>query len=249
MVPASRSAVLSPSTLPMNAFARMAHQQRAAELVKLASSRPAASDCAGASCRSRCPGRGDALRVDAGGQQRVAALRQDSVHFGRPRRRTADRPASFAACPACASHTRRPPVSTATASICRVAGQPGDVVDDLGARPPRPRARRPPSTCRSTSARRILPCQRFDHRHHAAQFLGSVDRLGSTGACSRRRCRGCRPLRRPVRRPCSMAAWVDENCPPSEKLSGVTLTMPISSGRRENCSVCVRSRQRVARRG
>ena len=36
-------------------------------------------------------------------------------------------------------------------------------------------------------------------------------------------------------------------CPPSEKLSGVTLTMPINSGRRPNASVRVRSFQELAR--
>src|SRR5439155_18255478 len=36
-------------------------------------------------------------------------------------------------------------------------------------------------------------------------------------------------------------------CPPSEKLSGVTFTMPITSGRRPSCSERVRSRQVVAR--
>ena len=35
--------------------------------------------------------------------------------------------------------------------------------------------------------------------------------------------------------------------PPSEKLSGVTFTMPISSGRLPSASVRVRSRQDVAR--
>ncbi len=46
-----------------------------------------------------------------------------------------------------------------------------------------------------------------------------------------------------------MADEGSKNLPPSEKLSGVTLTMPINSGRDGNSSVTVRSCQRVARRG
>jgi len=46
-----------------------------------------------------------------------------------------------------------------------------------------------------------------------------------------------------------MAACVEKNRPPSEKLSGVTFTMPITNGRRDSESVRLRSFQRVERCG
>src|SRR5205814_2903 len=49
--------------------------------------------------------------------------------------------------------------------------------------------------------------------------------------------------------PCSMAAWIARNWPPSEKLSGVTLRMPMSSGRRGNSSRRPRNCQQWARVG
>ena len=50
------------------------------------------------------------------------------------------------------------------------------------------------------------------------------------------------------RRAWAMAACGSKNWPPSEKLSGVTLTMPITSGRFENSSVRVLSRRALCSR-
>ena len=90
--------------------------------------------------------------------------------------------------------------------------------------------------------------QPLDHRQHAAQFFVGSRPARHRAACFRRRCRAYRPRRPPVAVPCATAAAASKNCPPSEKLSGVTLTMPITSGRRGNSSVRVRSCQLHAAR-
>ena len=87
-----------------------------------------------------------------------------------------------------------------------------------------------------------LRAQRSDHGHDAAQLL-----LRSTGS------ENGRVLSPPTSRmsapsaiicsPCSTAVSASKKCPPSEKLSGVTLIMPISNGNRPAASVRVRSRQ------
>ena len=73
--------------------------------------------------------------------------------------------------------------------------------------------------------------QALDHRDDAAQAPRRPARSRRRGASTRRRCRGCRRPPRRAAAPCSIAACVDACRPPSEKLSGVTLTMPMMRGR------------------
>ena len=102
------SAALIAEHLADEAFARMADQQRAAEFVKSPGSRPAASDCADASCRSRCPDRGRSSRARSRPRRGPRAAGTIGNRAPRAsRRRSAGRLAWSAACRAYASRRRR----------------------------------------------------------------------------------------------------------------------------------------------
>ena len=73
--------------------------------------------------------------------------------------------------------------------------------------------------------------QAFDDGDDASAAPARRARSRRPGAWTRRRCRGCRRPPRPACSPCAMAACVEACRPPSEKLSGVTLTMPMMRGR------------------
>ena len=157
------------------------------------------------------------------------AVDEEVADLARRRRRSAGLPASCAARPACASRrARRRPRRRHRA--CRGRCAAGDVVDDASrrrrARPRRPR----PSWCRCSPARRLggerarRPAARgaAPRRRRPARR-----RAGST----RRRRRARRRPPRPASRPCATAASGSRKRPPSEKESGVTLTMPMTAGR------------------
>ena len=80
----------------------------------------------------------------------------------------------------------------------------------------------------------------LDDRQHAAQFFVGVDRLGVRPRAFAADVEQVGPVGDQLQR-MGDRGIASRNCPPSEKLSGVTLTMPITSGRRGNSSVRVRS--------
>ena len=78
--------------------------------------------------------------------------------------------------------------------------------------------------------RRAARRELADDRHDALDLVAFPHRLGArAGSIRRRRRRSPRP-RAAMSAPASAAAAASANCPPSEKLSGVALTMPMTCG-------------------
>ena len=111
----------------------------------------------------------------------------------------------------------------------RIAAQGGDVVDERGAELERPRAPPRPSSCRSRPAGpRALRARaaRAAAPRRATTGVGAGTGRLATDVDERRTLGEQPPRRLRPRRP-------DRRCsPPSEKLSGVTLTTPITAGSR-----------------
>ena len=120
------------------------------------------------------------------------------------------------------------PASAMTPASSGIAPQGGDVVDEHRAQLERPAARPPPSRCRS---RRAAPASRSSTGTTRRSSSSTRDRLGSragrlTTDVDERRAFVEQP---PGRRDRDVAGRGSR--PPSEKLSGVTLTTPITEGR------------------
>ena len=128
IVPAVRSAVLVADHLADEALARVADQQRAAQVVKPPAVGHQREVVLVRLAEADAGVEADPLAVDAGGDQRIAPLAEVRRRFRRPRRRRTGRPASSAACPACASRRRRAPICAATSII---AGSPVRPVTSL----------------------------------------------------------------------------------------------------------------------
>ena len=212
-------------------LARPAHQQRLAQRQQLALARAAARGCAPRVLPKPKPGSSTMRsRRDAGRAQRRARARAGSRAPRPPRRRSRARPAWCAARPACASGTRRssgarpPPPARPGARSAR------DVVDDVDAQRPAPRASpracwcpptpaRPACTApRSTgSTRASSSSQRHRRGARAGRLAADVEDVGALAPAAARNARA--------------RAGASACRPPSEKESGVTLTMPITRGR------------------
>ena len=184
-----------------------------------------------ASCRSRCRDRRRCARARCPLPRPRRRARR--AHRRRPaaRRHSADRPASSRACPAHASGrpARRPPPPcppspdrrrSAETSLTRSAPAASAAARHgrLAACRSRSRRRRPPpgaprSPARCGRSRRPRPPRR------------------RRAGCFRRRCRGCSAPAARIARAWASAAPARRKRPPSEKLSGVTLRMPMIRGR------------------
>ena len=78
--------------------------------------------------------------------------------------------------------------------------------------------------------------RRLEHRDDAAQLLRPRETVRPRAASTRRRRRRSARLRRASARPAAAASSAEAYDPPSEKLSGVTLTTPITAGRGKRSS-------------
>ena len=124
----------------------------------------------------------------------------------------------------CIAHTPRR--SAASASISASPVEASDVVDDFCA------------GVYAAAATAAFECrwrwestwrQTCDDSHGAAQFFGGVDRRGKGRVLSPPMSMMSAPASA-SRSACSIAAWRSKKWPPSEKLSGVTLTCPSAAG-------------------
>ena len=123
--------------------------------------------------------------------------------------------------------TRPAPVSAATRGDCRIALQAPDIVDDMragGDRQPRRLFAVGVDRDQAVAPRR----ERLDDRQDARLFLGGGDRHRRPAASIRRRHRRSRRPRPACARPAPARGRARRKRPPSEKLSGVTLSTPIT---------------------
>ena len=130
---------------------------------------------------------------------------------------------------ACISTTGRP-VAAATSRLCGSCVKAGDVVDDArtGLRCPAHHL----GIAGVDRQRNANPFrQPLDDGQHAPAFFLACRSGPSRAGSDPRRCRECRPLRPRAAAPWAMAASGARYWPPSEKLSGVTLTTPMTRGR------------------
>ena len=183
------------------------------------------------SCRSRCPDRRGCARAGCRPPRRRRPAPRGSRRRRAARRRRRARPASSSGRPAHASGRPAGRTPAASGEARRVVGQRRDVVEEVGAGVEGGPRHRGVAGVDRDRQREALGAQRRDHRDDARRSppppAPGRRRAGST----RRRCRGCRrPPRRapaPGRAPAAGARCA----PPSEKLSGVTFSTPISRGR------------------
>ena len=205
-------------------------QQRQAECAQFGQPRDHRRCSAPASCRSRCRDRARCARARCRRAPRCRASAR------RTPRTSAMMSSAGSGCLAVVHHDHRHAVLGGDARHVGIALQAPHVVEDRGAL-----FERPGGDLRLDGVDRDRQAE--PHRSRAAPAQDARSRRRARPASRRhraasipRRRRGCRRRRAAMRRACAIATCGSTNCPPSENESGVTLRMPITSGRRSPSS-------------
>ena len=220
--------------LAERALAREADEHRAPERGRSGRGGAPARGSGRASCRSRCPGSRQTCSLgNPGGDREREPLLEKRRPRRRRRRRSAGRPASSAARPACASGRRTRPRRRRRP---RAPGRRASAVTSFTITAPSSSARR------ATSA--LDGVDRDRQRPRSSSSTGSTRRSSSSSGTPSAPGRVDSPPmstsaapRASMRRGRGRGVDGSRCSPPSEKLSGVTLTIPITAGRGQRSSI------------